>query len=201
MTAINLLITPYFAWVEYHLPGFPDDPYGLTQVERIEMSKFAINFLRNQEGIEYLGNLSLQNGTPQYNERELDHMVDVKVLVNQMIGFWYVSLAAILLILILSTYQGWKNEIMAGFLKGAYLTIGLIFTILLAVFTNFDVLFTGFHKIFFEGSTWIFKYSDTLIRLFPLRFWQDAFIFVGGFTLFGASLIILLSHKFGSYQE
>jgi len=74
MTAINLLITPSFAWVEYHLPGFPDDPYGLTQVERIEMSKFAINYLRNQEGIEYLGNLTFRDGTVQYNERELDHM-------------------------------------------------------------------------------------------------------------------------------
>jgi integral membrane protein (TIGR01906 family) len=200
MTAINLLITPYFAWVEYHLPGFPDDPYGLTQVERIEMSKFAINYLRNQEGIEYLGNLTFRDGTPQYNERELDHMVDVKVLVNQMIGFWYFSLAAILMILIFSIYQGWKNEFLAGLLKGAYLTIGLIFTILLAVFTNFNVLFTGFHKIFFEGSTWIFKYSDTLIRLFPLRFWQDAFIFVGGFALLGAAMIILLKSKFSSFQ-
>ncbi len=200
MTAINILITPYFAWVEYHLPGFPEDTYGLTQLERIEMSKFAINYLRNQEGVEYLGDLTFLDGTPQYNERELSHMVDVKVLVKQMIRFWYVSFAAIILILIFSIYQGWRNEFLAGLLKGAYLTLGLIIAILLAVFTNFNVLFTGFHKIFFEGSTWIFKYSDTLIRLFPLRFWQDAFIFVGGFTILGAGLIILFSPKLRTPQ-
>jgi len=200
MTAINILITPYFAWVEYHLPGFPEDTYGLTQFERIEMSKFAINYLRNQEGVEYLGDLTFRDGTPQYNERELSHMVDVKVLVNQMIRFWYVSFAAIILILIFSIYQGWRNEFLSGLLKGAYLTLGLIIAILLAVFTNFNVLFTGFHRIFFEGSTWIFNYSDTLIRLFPLRFWQDAFIFVGGFTVLGAGLIILFSPKLRAPQ-
>ncbi len=200
MTAVNLLITPYFAWVEYNLPGFPIDPYGLTHMERIEMSKFAINYLRNQEGVEYLGDLMFRDGTPQYNERELSHMVDVKVLVKQMIRFWYVSFAAIFLILFFSIYQGWRNEFLAGLLKGAYLTLGLIIAILLAVFTNFNVLFTGFHRIFFEGSTWIFKYSDTLIRLFPLRFWQDAFIFVGGFTLLGAGLIILFSPKLRAPQ-
>jgi len=40
-----------------------------------------------------------------------------------------------------------------------------------------------------------------LIRLFPLRFWQDAFIFVGGFALLGAALIILLSLKLRTFQE
>jgi len=36
--------------------------------------------------------------------------------------------------------------------------------------------FVGFHALFFEGDSWLFLYSDTLIRLFPLRFWQDAFL-------------------------
>ena len=33
--------------------------------------------------------------------------------------------------------------------------------------------FTTFHRIFFAGESWIFPYSDTLIRLFPMRFWAD----------------------------
>jgi integral membrane protein (TIGR01906 family) len=37
--------------------------------------------------------------------------------------------------------------------------------------------FEGFHAIFFEGDSWLFLFSDTLIRLFPIRFWQDAFLF------------------------
>ena len=37
--------------------------------------------------------------------------------------------------------------------------------------------FSGFHALFFEGDSWLFAYSDTLIRLFPIRFWQDTFLF------------------------
>ncbi len=41
----------------------------------------------------------------------------------------------------------------------------------------FWAFFSGFHALFFEGDSWLFAYSDTLIRLFPLRFWQDTFLF------------------------
>jgi uncharacterized membrane protein len=37
--------------------------------------------------------------------------------------------------------------------------------------------------LFFSGDTWLFAYSDTLIRLFPIRFWEDCFIYIGGFSL------------------
>jgi hypothetical protein len=32
-------------------------------------------------------------------------------------------------------------------------------------------------------------YSDTLIRLFPLPLWQDAFIFMGVFSLAGGLIL------------
>ena len=54
MTAINLLISPAFAIIEYQMPGFPEDRYGFTQEDRLEFSRYAISYLRNQEGIEYL---------------------------------------------------------------------------------------------------------------------------------------------------
>ena len=55
--------------------------------------------------------------------------------------------------------------------------IGLIVVIGIAVNPNvFWNFFAGFHSLFFEGDSWLFLYSDTLIRLFPLRFWQDAFL-------------------------
>jgi hypothetical protein len=29
----------------------------------------------------------------------------------------------------------------------------------------------------------LFEFSDTLIRLFPIRFWQDAIMYIGGFSI------------------
>ena len=44
----------------------------------------------------------------------------------------------------------------------------------LLAFVNFHLFFTAFHRLFFEGDTWLFPRSDTLIQLFPLPFWMDA---------------------------
>jgi integral membrane protein (TIGR01906 family) len=71
------------------------------------------------------------------------------------------------------------------------LTLGLIGAILAAILISFDALFTAFHHLFFTGDSWLFLYSDSLIRLFPLRLWQDGFIAMGILTAVGAVLFIL----------
>ena len=64
--------------------------------------------------------------------------------------------------------------------------IGLI--AIVGIFINpniFYSFFAGFHAIFFEGDSWLFLFSDTLLRLFPIRFWQDAFLFAAVIALGG----------------
>jgi len=79
--------------------------------------------------------------------------------------------------------------------KGGWLTLGLIGAILAAVVISFDALFTAFHKVFFVGDTWLFYFSDTLIRLFPMRLWQDAFIFMGIITVAVALFFAIYGNK------
>ena len=69
---------------------------------------------------------------------------------------------------------------------GLAIAIGVIVVMGIAINPNvFWGFFTGFHKLFFEGDSWLFFYSDTLIRLFPIRFWQDAFLFAAVIALGG----------------
>jgi integral membrane protein (TIGR01906 family) len=56
---------------------------------------------------------------------------------------------------------------------------------MVAVLVAFSVFFVFFHQVFFESGTWVFRFSDTLIRLFPQRFWRDAFIAIGLLSLAG----------------
>ncbi len=195
MLAIRLLITPLFAWVQYHMPGFPEDPYGFTLEDRLRYSEPSIRYLVNSEGIEYLEALSFENGEPIYNARELGHMVDVKMVVTGM----RIGLAAgIVLLVVLSLIalkQGWRDKLLLNYRRGAWLLLGFIAGILLLLVINFNNLFTWFHQIFFESGTWLFYKSDTLIRLFPLRFWRDAFIAVGVVSVVIASVIIIGSKK------
>ena len=191
MVAVRLLISPVFTWVEYRLPGFPDDPYGFTLEDRLQWSRPSITYLVNGEGIDYLAALTFDNGDPIYNAEELSHMADVKAVVTGMRVALAVVAVALLLVVLLAKRQGWQRHLLLAFRRGGWGVVGLIAAILLFVALSFNQLFTWFHQIFFASGTWQFYTSDTLIRLFPMRFWQDAFIDMGVLSLLFGVLLIL----------
>ncbi len=196
MTAIRLLFTPVFMQIEYRAPGFPADTYGFTLEDRLHWSRVSLDYLLNTAGIEYLADQQLPDGSPLYNERELSHMFDVKILVQKMLAAWWILVAALVGLAIFAWRAHWIESYLHALGNGGRLAIGLIIFILAAVAISFSALFTAFHKIFFSGDSWIFLYSDTLIRLFPIRFWQDGFIMMGVFTLAGAALLIWIEKKY-----
>ncbi|MRS04523.1 TIGR01906 family membrane protein, partial [bacterium] len=137
----------------------------------------------NNAGPEFLADLKFDDGQPIYNERELSHMLDVKNLVQLMIKIMLPMAAFLVLAWIFAWRQGWQSEFWKSVSLGGWLTLGMIGLILVGTVINFDALFTGFHHLFFTGSTWLFYTNDTLIRLFPEKLWSDAFTFMGVFTL------------------
>lgn len=195
MISIRLLIMPSFARFAYRLPNFPADPYGFTEEDRLQWSEPSIVYLVNQEDISYLSDLSFDDGEPIFNERELEHMEDVKDVVTGM----RVALVVLLVLLLVISFVLIRSDrrllLIKAINQGGWATIGLIVAILLFVALNFDNLFTWFHQIFFESGSWQFHPSDTLIRLFPMRFWRDAFIFVGLQSLLYSGLLILVTRK------
>lgn len=188
MTSIRLLLFPVFTQLEYQRPGFPADPYGFTLQDRLKWSRISIDYLTNGSGIEFLAQHKLDENTPLYNERELSHMLDVKNLVQIMLIIWPLIGIAILGMGVLSMREGWLSQFWLAISRGGWAAVGLILAVLFGVLVSFNALFTGFHRIFFSGDTWLFLFSDTLIRLFPLTFWQDAFIFMGILVFAGGLL-------------
>lgn len=196
MTAIRILFTPLYPQVVYRTPNFPIDMYGFNLQDRLHWATISMNYLLNDANISFLAQQQLPDGSPLYNERELSHMLDVKILVQKMIVAWYILLAG----LAASGIWAWRAHWMKLFLhalgRGGKWTIALVVLILAGVAISFNALFTGFHEIFFTGSSWIFFYSDSLIRLFPLPFWEYGFILMGIFTLAGAAFLIWLERRF-----
>lgn len=183
MFSIRVLFTPLFLVFEYNLPGFPADPYGFTKEDRLKWGSLSIQYLFNNEGPEFLEELRFEDGTPIYNAREVSHMLDVKILLQQTLRLFYIFVVFYILIVIWYYRKKQFHRFWHAASRGGWLTLGLIGAILAAVIINFDSLFTAFHKVFFVGDTWLFYFSDTLIRLFPMRLWQDAFIFMGIITV------------------
>lgn len=179
LTSVQALMTPVFLPFEYNMPNFPADGYGFTLSDRLYWSRIALDYLLNDEGIEFLGDLRFEDGSPVFNERELRHMVDVKNAIQAALKVWIASLVLLVGFGIWAWRGGWMREFRTGVAGGGFLTVALVAAILLIVLMSFGVFFVAFHNVFFEAGTWMFNYSDTLIRLFPERFWRDVFIYVG----------------------
>ena len=192
--ALRILLSPIYFNIEYRMPYFPVDEYGMTQEERLQWAPYAVEYLVNSADISYLGDLQFEDGAPLYNERELSHMADVKNVVIGALRVWYLSLGILLLLAILAQRSRWMPDYLNGLRRGGIWMIGLAVALGLiagiGITTNPDVFwefFALFHAIFFEGDSWLFYYSDTLIRLFPIRFWQDAFLWAAILALGGGA--------------
>jgi integral membrane protein (TIGR01906 family) len=193
---LRIILLPVFLQVEYRMPYLPQDEYGFTMQDRLRWSRYAWDYLLNKADISYLGDLRFDDGTPLYNERELSHMHDVKRVTTGSLKVWYVTLALMLGLGIWSRLGHWPQAYREGLMRGGWLMIGLSVVIGLIVVIGIAInpnvfwnFFVGFHRLFFEGDTWMFLFSDTLIRLFPIRFWQDAFLLAAIIALGGGAAL------------
>ncbi len=190
--ALRILLTPIFYTIEYNLPYFPQDEYGFTKDDRLKWAPYAVDYLINNEDISYLADLKFDDNFPLFNERELSHMQDVKHVIQNSLRVWYITLSILFLLFILFYKLNWLREYYLALSQGGWLMItlalSLVFVAGAGILLNPDIFwafFSGFHALFFEGDSWLFYYSDTLIRLFPIRFWQDAVIAIAVIALGG----------------
>ena len=183
--AAGILLSPLYVQIEYRLPDFPEDPYGFTMKERLYWANISRIYLLNNEGIGFLEDQKIDVNTPLYNARELQHMYDVKRIVKSTMWVFLGTLSFVIGWGYWMKVSGFWTDFRFSLSRGGWLSVGLILAIFAYLILNFDSLFVNFHRLFFEGESWIFRYSDTLIRLFPVRFWRDAFIWVGLITLGG----------------
>jgi integral membrane protein (TIGR01906 family) len=175
LTWVRLLLTPVFINWEYGRASFPPDPFGFTAQDRLHWAELSRQYLLNSQGIDFLANLRLPDGSPLYNDRELRHMSDVKGVVHGALIVWGVSLVVALASL-LYLLRGDPAKMARSVQSGAVLTIVLLAGVLSLVTLAWDSFFVDFHHVFFQGNSWLFLASDSLIRLFPVQFWQDCFM-------------------------
>ena len=80
-----------------------------------------------------------------------------------------------------------------GLLGGALATLGIALLGVPVILLGFDGFFTRFHEIFFEGDSWRFSTTDTLLRIYPERFWEDVSQLAAAFTVSQALVLGALS--------
>jgi integral membrane protein (TIGR01906 family) len=159
---------------EYSKAGFPADPYGLSTAERTDLAVASVDYIRTDADMSILADLELPDGSPAYNERELQHMADVQRVYRQMIRAGSITGGLVLIgAIILLSMEPTGRRLLAALINGSMLTVGLLGAVGAFMAVSWNDFFTAFHRVFFEGESWLFAYSDTLIRLFPIKFWVD----------------------------
>jgi integral membrane protein (TIGR01906 family) len=160
----------------------------LDRNDTAKITRQVFEFFKSGKEFE---SFKLKRNINYFNDNEISHLSDVKILLNKIFILFYCCLSiflALTLILYLATKQIYK------FLQGISLIFLIssavyIFFILLLFFfgNNFPELFENFHLIFFPQGNWAFPEGSLIITIFPFGFFYDFF-----FKLILNSLIIAL---------
>lgn len=190
--AVRAVTTPLFLWIEYNRPGFPDDSYGFSTEDRMTYGSYTMDYILNWAPARYLGHLVDTSGDQLFLDSEVGHMADVKGVLST--GFVVATVLAILAIAA-CTYlaRRYPGGIRRALFAGAVATLVLAVALAVAGILAWETFFTQVHALFFADGTWTFRLDDTLIRLFPARFWIDAAASVGAIVLIGALLTLVLT--------
>jgi integral membrane protein (TIGR01906 family) len=191
LTSVLPLLSPTFLRLQYARSDVPPST-KFTPQQRQAIAEAAAYYLISREGIEYLGDMRDNRGVPLFNERELTHMVDVKILLWKAIAV-DVGLGLLLLgsLGVHLSDKGLRKRIPNHLLRAALVTLGLCVASMIVIPLTFGWLFVAFHHLFFAGDSWLFPRSDTLIQLFPETFWFNGvqtwvLLIVGGAVILGA---------------
>jgi integral membrane protein (TIGR01906 family) len=188
--ALRVLATGTFVRYELGRDGFPPDRYGFTDEQREELALLGLRSIQpGTEGIALLERATLPDGSPAFDERELKHMEDVRSLfVPLQWGALFVPLALGILAVAFARSR-LRAVVPRGVLAGALATLGIAVVAVPVILLGFDDFFTSFHEMFFEGDSWRFSNTDTLIRIYPERFWEDVSTLAAVLTVAQALLL------------
>lgn len=194
VNGVRVVARDWIVDFEYDRDGFPDDRYGLTREERTRLALLGLRSIQpGSEGVSLLREARLPDGEAAFGEDEIAHMQDVRVLLGRALRAQGVALVALLVAAVAFAPTRLRRVVPRGLLAGSLLTLGLALAAVPALALGFDDVFVGFHGVFFEGDSWRFPTSATLIRIYPERFWSDVFALVAGLAVAQAAVLAPLA--------
>ena len=172
---------------------------GLSINELNHSSNSIKDYFKND--LEKLDLIITQNNNDYhlFKDREIDHMVDVKSIIQSTLLFEKVGGILLIIFLIMLFYNQKLKTIEENirkiilksfFLWGAFLSI-----IIFGMMVNFNYTFILFHKLLFRNDLWILNpRTDFLLMMFPQRFFLEIAIGIL-LLLFLINILILILGK------
>lgn len=187
VNGLRIVANDWIVRFEYGRDGFPDDRLGLAREERTALALTGLESIRpGSPGVSLLESARLPDGTPAFTAREVEHMADVRRLFGAALRLQLVAVVALAVAALALSRTPLRHAVPLGLMLGALATVAVAALAVPVILLGFDGFFARFHEVFFEPGSWRFPSSDTLIRLYPDRFWEDVSQLVAGLTLLQA---------------
>lgn len=127
-----------------------------------------------------------------FNQRETDHMKDVKGLVRLAYLLQMIALAYVVFYIAITfalKRGGFWRGLAGGLLWGGWMTVALLATLGIWAAIDFDSLFLAFHLSSFSNDLWLLSPGDSLLLMFPEGFFYEATMMVAGATIAEALIL------------
>lgn len=134
----------------------------------------------------------------QFNERERQHLLDVRNIVGISKTALYVLLLLFILLLLTSAFILKVNNYIANFIGkvliyGGFLAIMLASMLFFLVNSDFSSTFESFHNLFFKQGTYTFDPAKELIvKLYPEQLFMDLGLKISKWIIISSAAVILL---------
>ena len=169
---------------EYDFDHFPVHVgTGLSKDEFIDIADDIITYFNSDQEYLDIGIL---------NQREIDHMKDVKGLMHLTYNLQWAALSFIVVYIVAGfalRRQAFWRILARRLLQGCAATVAVLAVLGLWALISFDSLFLVFHKVSFSNNLWKLATEDSLVLMFPEEFFNDAALFIALVTL-GEALLI-----------
>lgn len=134
----------------------------------------------------------------EFNEREKQHLWDVRRVVRISTIVLYIFIALFILLLIASAFILKANNYIINFV-GKVLVLGGILTAILAMVlfflinSDFSAAFESFHLLLFEKGTYVFDPAkEMIVKLYPEQIFTDLGINISKVVILASAILILL---------
>jgi integral membrane protein (TIGR01906 family) len=131
---------------------------------------------------------------PLFNQREVEHMQDVQVLIQWFLRMGLVAAAVVVVRVVLAiAIDRSPGPLGSELLWSMGLMIGVVVIIGILSLIDFDALWTRFHQVAFRNDLWqLDPTRDYLIMLFPEPFWFTATIRLAATIALETALVALI---------
>lgn len=195
LVTTNIRIAAGDVW--FYERGFREhDASGVTGIALPELDRAAGDIVRYFEDDAGTLRIIVDRGGEEvslFNQRETEHMRDVKSLMRLIFRIHEVALAIVLSSVATRYLWAWERplrQLAVESLAGLGLGLAAVAVVGAFALTGFDSAWNRFHELAFSNDLWqLDPATDRLIQMFPEAFWQEMTYLVGIATLVEGAVI------------